>query len=268
MNWRLWTRQITAIATLELKRFLLARRWTGVYLVTLAPVLLMFLRFSFASSRFEPVGALTGIYANLFHFFELRFAFFMGSAAVFTQLFRGDILEKTLHFYLLVPARREVIAVGKYVAGVAFVSVLFVISTVGTHLLIYAPSSEFGAFFLEGPGLSHLLRYVAVALLAGIVYGALFMLVGVRFKNSGVVTVGLLAWESLSFALPSTFQMFSVVHYFQGLLPVAVDRGPFAVLSEPVPSILGIPALLAATAAFLAASGWLVRSTQVTYSAD
>jgi len=42
MNLRV--RQTVAVARFELKRFLLARRWIGVYVLALAPVLLMYAR--------------------------------------------------------------------------------------------------------------------------------------------------------------------------------------------------------------------------------
>ena len=133
MNWLLWARQIEAIARLELKRFILARRWIGVYLVALAPVGLTFLLSHFAPPRFDPIERLSQAYANMFQLFILRFAIFMSCAVVFSQLFRGDILEKTLHFYLLAPARREIVAIGKYVAGVALVATLFTVCTVASN---------------------------------------------------------------------------------------------------------------------------------------
>src|SRR5262245_51919590 len=202
-------------------------------------------------ARFDQVPALTQAYANVFQFFELRFAFFMSAGVVFSQLFRGDILEKTLHLYLLTPVRREVLVLGKYVAGVIFTGVLFIVSTTATYLLMYSPNPEFASFLLEGPGMLHLSQYLATAVLAAVSYGGIFMLVGLRFKNPGVVTLGLLGWESLNFAFPPLLQMLSIVHYLQALLPVAVNRGPFAILTESTPPVFGTPILLIATSTFL-----------------
>ena len=36
---------------------------------------------------------------------------------IFSNLFRGEMLEKTLHYYYLTPLRREVLVAGKYLAG-------------------------------------------------------------------------------------------------------------------------------------------------------
>ena len=53
------------------------------------------------------------IFAGVFQFFFLRLAIFFGCVGVFTNLFRGEMLDKSLHFYLLTPLRREVLAIGK-----------------------------------------------------------------------------------------------------------------------------------------------------------
>ena len=164
--------------------------------------------------------------------------------------------------------RREVITVGKYIAGVTVVAVLFGASTMISNVLIYTGSTDFETFFLQGDGVSALIHYVTAAVLAAIAYGAVFMLAGLFFKNPGVIAVFVLAWESLNFALPSTLQLFSVIHYLQGVLPVGIDRGPFAVVTEPTSPVLGIPILLIFSAALVALAGWYVRYTQITYSAD
>jgi hypothetical protein len=69
------------------------------------------------------------IFAGVFQFFYLRLAIFFGCVGVFTNLFRGEMLDKSLHFYLLTPVRREVLAVGKYLAGLVATVVIFCTST-------------------------------------------------------------------------------------------------------------------------------------------
>jgi ABC-type transport system involved in multi-copper enzyme maturation permease subunit len=268
MNWGMWVRQTGAIAQLELQRFFAARRWAGVYIVALAPVIMTLVASRIAPVRLEPLESLSQGYAAVFQLFILRFGIFISCGVILSQAFRGEILEKTLHFYLLAPVRRELIAIGKYAAGVVFVAVLYTAATIASHLLIYSANPAFSSFFFEGGGLRHLAEYVAVTILASIAYGSIFLLTGLLFKNPGVPAFFLLAWESLNFALPSTLQKVSVVHYLQALLPVAIDRGPFAVVTEPTSPIFGIPILLAAAAIFLAISAWTVRYTQITYSAD
>ena len=51
------------------------------------------------------------IFASVFQLFFLRLAIFFGCVGIFTNLFRGELLDKSLHFYLLAPIRREVLLV-------------------------------------------------------------------------------------------------------------------------------------------------------------
>jgi ABC-type transport system involved in multi-copper enzyme maturation permease subunit len=265
MNLRV--RQTAAVARFELKKFLLARRWLGVYVLGLAPVLLMYARTQIRGGEDSLFNASQG-FATVFQFFILRFGIFISCAVVFTQVFRGEILEKTLHLYLLAPVRREIIAVGKYLAGVALVAFLFSVSTAATLLLRYSHNGMFGSYFFEGDGFSQLVRYVAVAVLASIVYGAEFLLIGLKYKNPGVPTLFLFAWETFSFALPSMLQRLTVVYYLLPILPVKADAGPFSIVVDPVSPVFGVPITLALALVFVSISGWYVRSVQITYSAD
>jgi hypothetical protein len=266
-GWNLWVRQVRAVAKFELKRFLLARRWVGIYIMAVAPVLLMYARSRAPFRSVDITADISQSFALVFQFL-VQFGVFIACAVVFSQLFRGDILEKTLHFYLLTAARREVITIGKYVAGVVLVGSLYALSTGVAHLVAYSANGVFEAFFFEGPGFAHLARYVSVVILATAAYGAVFLLFGVVFKNPGVPTFFLWGWETFSFAFPSALQRLSIVHYLLPIVPVNLDRGPFAILVDPLPVAVGIPIVLGAAAVFLALSGWFVRSTQVTYSAD
>ena len=69
------------------------------------------------------------IFAAVFQFFYLRLAIFFGCVGVFMNLFRGEMLDKSLHFYLLAPIRREILAIGKYLAGLIATVVIFCTST-------------------------------------------------------------------------------------------------------------------------------------------
>ncbi len=68
------------------------------------------------------------VFAGVFQFFYLRLAVFFGCLGIFMNLFRGEILDKSLHFYFLAPIRREVLMVGKFLAGLLATCVIFVTS--------------------------------------------------------------------------------------------------------------------------------------------
>src|SRR5256885_15342545 len=102
MNWQLWSRQIDAIVKLELRRYWFGKRWIGIYVLILAPIALLVLRAMFARPRALNVSVetLNLIYAGFFQAFLLRLSIFFSCMTIFSQMLRGEILEKTLHYYL------------------------------------------------------------------------------------------------------------------------------------------------------------------------
>ena len=65
------------------------------------------------------------VFAGVFQYFYLRLAIFFGCLGIFMNLFRGEMLDKTLHYWFLAPARREVLLVGKYLAGLIAAVLIF-----------------------------------------------------------------------------------------------------------------------------------------------
>ena len=88
------------------------------------------------------------MFAGVFQFFFLRLAVFFGCLGIFMNLFRGEILDRSLHFYFLAPIRREVLMVGKFLAGLLATCVIFVTSELSAkHRLRVAPVSRQFAIF-------------------------------------------------------------------------------------------------------------------------
>jgi ABC-type transport system involved in multi-copper enzyme maturation permease subunit len=271
VNWSLWSRQILAIARLELRRYVFGRRWVGIYALAAAPVVLIAVAVIRIQAGTDDLTLNSdGLFARFYELFMLRFAIFISCAIVFSQTFRGEVLEKTYHFYLLAPVRRWVLAAGKYASGLIVTVTLFGISTAASHLLLHVPTrrTSFAEFFFQGPGIEHLARYLAVTVLGCIGYGAIFLLIGLLLKNPGIATGVVLAWESFSFLWPPLLQKFTVIHYLKILLPFQISRGVFEVLTEPTSAWIGVPLLLLIAVGSVAVSGWLVRRSQITYSAD
>lgn len=265
----LWIRQVFTVMKVELKRYILGRRWIGVYLAAYAPVaLLLFAAIQMSGRGSIPISDRSEIYAFFYQTFMLRLAIFFSCALVFSQLFRGEVLEKTLHFYLLAPVRREVIATGKFLAGSVAMSLIFTTSTILTNLLIYAPSSSGTQFFLEREGISYLLRYVVVTVLACLAYGGVFTFTGLRYRNPIIPAIIVGLWEAFYFFLPATLQKLTVMHYLQSLLPLVIDRGPFSVVVDASSAVFSVFVLIGIAALLVWAAGKVLRQTEVTYSAD
>src|SRR3989442_69704 len=169
MKWQLWSRQIGAILRLEYKKYWRGQRWIAIYLLALAPSVLLLTAILFGAypPRGRRLGVFipTAIYATFFQVFWLRLAIFFSCGAMFSQLFRGEVLEKTLHYYLLAPVRREVLVAGKYLAALTSASTVFALSTIFSYLLFFGPSPQFRAFFFSF-GIFHLAQYLAIVALA------------------------------------------------------------------------------------------------------
>src|SRR5579884_3111468 len=103
------------------------------------------------------------IFATVFQFFYLRLAIFFGCVGIFTNLFRGEMLDKSLHFYLLAPMRREVLLAGKYFAGLFAAVIIF---TAGTAAQIAALSWHFEpgqvAAYMHASGWHDIAAYLGV----------------------------------------------------------------------------------------------------------
>jgi len=134
-SWSLWRAQVAAILRLEIKKNFLAKRGLWIYLLAAAPVALMWTHamLNLRDHRVCDLGHDSLIFATMFQFFYLRFAIFFGCVGVFLRLFRGEMMEKSLHYYLLAPVRREVLLVGKYLAGVITTSIIFCTGTALTY---------------------------------------------------------------------------------------------------------------------------------------
>ncbi len=270
--WALWSRQVVAILRLETRKRLLGRRSLAVYLLAAAPVLLFSLRamVQLPPEAVQQLGGLGVLFATIFRTFLLRLVIFFGCVGIFMNLFRGDILEKTLHYYFLSPVRREVLAVGKYVSGVLTAFFLFGLSTGLCFFLFYAPegSRELQQFFISGPGFGHLTAYLGVVLLACIGYGAVFLLMGLFFQNPILPAVFILGWESINFLLPPTLKKISVIYYLESLCPVPLPPGPITLLADPAPVWVAVPGLLVVTALILSLSALRLRTMEISYGSD
>jgi len=269
LRWSLRLRQLSAIFTLETSKNFLGKRAIIIYLLALLPVV-MFGGAALAPRLTANFVGLHVAYAWIYAILILRTVVFFGCAWIFMNLFRGELVDCSLHYYFLAPVRREVLVVGKYLSGVAASTVLFVGATIISMLLLYFPhfSSESSRFFLDGPGLGHLLTYAGVTILACIGYGAFFLFIGLFFRNPIIPAILLYAWEWINFLLPPLLKKISVIHYLNSLVPIPISEGPFAVVVEPTPAWIAIPGLLLITAVVLVLAGYRIRHLEIRYGSE
>ena len=111
-----------------------------------------------------------------------------------------------------------------------------------------------------------MLGYVGVTLLGCLGYGAVFLLVGLFFKNPIVPAMLIWVWELGNPYLPVLLKKISVIFYLQSMLPVAIDAGPFAVIAEPASVWLAVPGLVAFAVLTLGIAGIRIRKMEISYA--
>jgi hypothetical protein len=272
---RAWTRQFGAVLRLEWKKTLVSRRGWWIYCLALGPVALTLLHWLIEARHPAPrmrhsLGDDSSAYAALFQLFYLRGAIFFGCVGIFNNLFRGEMLEKTLHYYYLTPLRRELLVAGKYLAGLGTALVLFVASAAAAFLFIGRhQGAAYADFLWRGPGLGQLGWYSATAALACAGYGAVFLMCGLRYRNPMIPAAVVYVWENLNPFLPPLLQKISVIYYLKGLCPVEVPVPPplnvMVVAADSTPAWIAILGLLALTVVLLGYSALTAREGEISY---
>ncbi len=215
----------------------------------------------------------TKVLAGIFQFYYLRLAIFFGCMGVFTRLIRGEMVERSLHYYLLAPVRREILVIGKFCAGVLTAMFVFGFAVFGAFAFMYLHFGPTGiSYVFDGPGLGQLTAYLGITALACLGYGALFLALSMVFKNPIVPGIVVLGWEAINPVLPSLMQKLSIIFYLRHLTPVDVPaEGIFALLTvvaEPVPAPVAVIGALFVTAVILTFACFRVRRLEINYTTD
>lgn len=220
----------------------------------------------------------TIVFAGIFQFFYMRLAIFFGCMFVFMNLFRGEVLDRSLHYYFLAPLRRDVLVVGKYLAGLVATMVIFGISTaLQWWMLLLNFTSQGRAEYLDnGNGYGHLFSYLGVTALACLGYGSVFLAAGIVIRNPLVTAATVLLWESINGILPATLRKISVIYYLKSLCPVEIpmQKGvppPIAMLALNVDGatpIVAIVSLLALSAVVVFIATRRIKPMEINYSTD
>jgi hypothetical protein len=217
------------------------------------------------------------IFAGIFQYFYLRLAIFFGCLGIFMYLFRGEMSNRTLHFWFLAPARREVLLAGKYVAGLIASAVIFGGGALLTFAALLWPHDAVEVqTYLSAGGMSQMFWYTAAAVLGCVGYGSVFLAVGLYLRNPIIPAAVLLVWESVNGILPHGLQKMSILYYLQSLCPVPapMERGAPTLIqllaspAAPASRLGAILGLLLLTAVVLWIASLAVRRMQISYGAE
>jgi ABC-type transport system involved in multi-copper enzyme maturation permease subunit len=259
----------------ELRRNLFTRRRIWIYLLAFVPVLLILIhtivdRPNAATAQIEED---TQVLAGIVQLYYFRLGIFFACMGIFTWLFRGEMVERTLHYQFLVPVRREVLVVGKFVAGALIAIALFETAVLACFYLMYSRFGSAGkSYVFDGPGLGQLGAYLVVTALACLGYGAVFLALSLLFKNPIIPGVVIMGWEAIAPIFPAWAQRLSVTFYLKHLCPVNLPiSGPlaiFTIVAEPVSPLMAVLGLLTLSIAILVLSCYLIHRMEITYTAE
>jgi ABC-type transport system involved in multi-copper enzyme maturation permease subunit len=274
--WRLFGSQISILVRNEVRRNLFTRRRIWIYLLALLPALIILTHVIVDRNQLAGPAQLerdTQVLAGIVQLYYFRLGIFFACMAIFTWLFRGEMVERTLHYRFLVPVRREVLVVGKFLAGALVAIALFETAVLVCFYLMYSRFGSAGkSYVFDGPGLGQLGSYLLVTALACLGYGAVFLALSLLFKNPIVPGVVIMGWEAIAPIFPAWAQLLSVTFYLKHLCPVSLPlAGPlaiFTIVAEPVAPFIAVLGLLCLTIAILALSCFLIHRMEITYTAE
>jgi ABC-type transport system involved in multi-copper enzyme maturation permease subunit len=271
LEWGLWWRQVRAILRMEVKKNFWGKRALLIYLFAAAPVLVMFLLVFADPNAGNDIrrnwSAAQEVFAYIFEALILRTMVFFGSAWIFMNLFRGEIVDKSLHYYFLSALRREVLVAGKYFSGLVTSVILFSLTTAGSLFFLYL-ARDYPAnvnYLFDGPGLGQCLTDLAATALGCIGYGAVFMFIGLFFRNPIVPALVVYGWEWLNFLLPPVLKKISIIHYLHTMAPVQMSEGPLATVVTATSPWISVPSLLVFTALVLLLAAVRIRKMEIHY---
>jgi ABC-type transport system involved in multi-copper enzyme maturation permease subunit len=271
--WGLWWIQAQRLARIEVRRNLFSWKASWIYFLAFVPTFIIFVHLLVDKHLPLTMSDDTNVLAGIVQFYYVRLGIFFGCLGIFSRLIRGEMVERSLHFYLLAPVRREVLLLAKFAAGSISALLLFGTAMLADFALMYAAFGAAGRdYVFNGPGLGQLEAYLAIIVLGCLGYGAVFLLLSMIFKNPTPAAMLVLGWEAINPVLPSLLQKISVASYLRPLMPVQVPaEGIFALLTvqtEPVAGWVAVLGLLALIAVVLFYSCYRIRTLEIRYTTE
>jgi ABC-type transport system involved in multi-copper enzyme maturation permease subunit len=271
--WALWWMQGRRLVRIEVRRNLFSWKASWIYFLAFIPAVIILIHLLIDRHPVFQLADDTNVLAGIVQFYYIRLGVFFGCLGIFSRLIRGEMVERSLHFYLLAPVRREVLLLAKFAAGSISAILLFGTATLADFTLMYTAYGAAGQdYIFHGPGLGQLQAYLLIVVLACLGYGAVFLLFSMMFRNPMPAAMLFLGWEAINPIMPSLLQKISVASYLRHLMPINIPGdGIFALLTvqtEPVPAWAAVLGLIILIAAVLAYSCVKIRRLEIRYTTD
>ncbi len=271
--WGLWGLQARRLVRIELRRNLFSWKAWWIYFLAFVPTAILLIHLLFEAHPAFALSDDTNVLAGIVQFYYIRLGIFFGCLSIFSRLIRGEMIERSLHFYLLAPVRREILLLAKFTAGSVSALLLFGSAIVADFALVYAGFGAAGQeYVFSGLGLSQLEAYLLIVVLACLGYGAVFLLLSMILRNPTPAAMIVLGWEALNPVMPSLLQKISVASYLRHLMPITVPgQGIFALLTVQTEAVAGWQAVLGLVtliAVVLAYSCVRIRRLEIRYTTE
>src|ERR1700760_4184169 len=155
--WSLWWIQAKRLTRIEIRRNLFTRRAWWIYFLAFIPAVIILLHLLIDSHSGPGMSDDTMVLAGVVQLYYVRLGSFFGCLGIFSRLIRGEMIERSLHYYLLSPVRREVILLSKFFAGAVTAVVLFGGAVLLDFVLMYAGYGDAGRdYMMQGQGIGQI----------------------------------------------------------------------------------------------------------------
>lgn len=271
--WGLWWLQALRLTRLEVRRNLFSWRASWIYFLAFIPTFILLIHAVVGRRLQLSMSEDTEVLAGIIQFYYIRLGIFFGCLGIFSKLIRGEMIERSLHFYFLSPVRREVILLAKFAAGSISALLLFGCAILADFALLYATFGAAGHdYVFNGPGMGQLEMYLLITILACLGYGAIFLLLSLIFKNPTPAAMIVMGWEAINPIAPSLLQKISVASYLRNLMPINVaGKGIFALLTvqtDTEPAWTATLGLLVLIVLVLTYSCYRIRTLEIRYTTE
>lgn len=186
----------------------------GLIVLAVFPWLVMLIFYSLLKK-----GGVSGFAAyNPYQFVLLGYylGFFIPLSSLYlgAGLISAEIEGGTLPYLFTRPVPRPLLFLAKFAGAFSALAVLVLLSQAGTYALSLGVANFSGQSFLD------FLAATGVSVLGILVYGALFALLGLTFKNPYLAgfLIGF-GWENLAGWLPGFFKRLTILYHLHELLP-------------------------------------------------
>jgi ABC-type transport system involved in multi-copper enzyme maturation permease subunit len=205
--------------------------------------------------RMEVTGPV--IFGLMMWAFFVRFSIPVLAIFYGTSLIADEVEDKTITYLFSRPIPREAVLLGKYLAYLVCTVFVVLPAVVMVWLLIVPIGGRLADSFFD------LTKDLGLLVIGLAVYGAVFALVGARFKRpllTGLFFV--FGWEVLVMALPGSFKRLTVAYYLQGLVPHAMPAdSTVSILQSLFRELPGLAESLLSMAAIEIVCLWLAART-------